>query len=219
MFSVELEAQRQGHSDEGTATGAQRRGHNDKGTTHGYNRTVFVIPESLGNRPLSWEYLKTGDPETGTLGSVSELDPETRTLGSVSELDPETGTLGSTLDGDDTLSRDLERVSVGSLGKWSWDIHSIILDLSTVNFTDTMAIKTLRNICHDFREIEVDVYLAGCQPCVVEELERGLFFSKMLTKAHLFASVHDAVLHCGDHRGSPRPPHHCDRDIGCSTKL
>ncbi|XP_058887319.1 solute carrier family 26 member 6-like [Acipenser ruthenus] len=120
---------------------------------------------------------------------------------------------------DDTLSRDLERVSVGSLGKWSWDIHSIILDLSTVNFTDTMAIKTLRNICHDFREIEVDVYLAGCQPCVVEELERGLFFSKMLTKAHLFASVHDAVLHCGDHRGSPCPPHHCDRDIGCSTKL
>uniref|UniRef100_A0A672Y904 Solute carrier family 26 member 6-like n=1 Tax=Sphaeramia orbicularis TaxID=375764 RepID=A0A672Y904_9TELE len=101
--------------------------------------------------------------------------------------DGDTTTLGSS--SDDTLSRDLERVSLGSLGKWTWDIHSIILDLSTANFIDTVAIKTMRNsVC----------LLAS----VVEQLERGDFFSESITKQCLFASVHDAVLFCLNHRGA-----------------
>lgn len=58
--------------------------------------------------------------------------------------DGDTTTLGSS--SEDTLSHDLERVSLGSLGKWTWDIHSIILDLSTANFIDTVAIKTMKNV-------------------------------------------------------------------------
>lgn len=93
------------------------------------NGTVFVMPETPRN---SWVYLKGIDPDTTTLGSLSDLqDGDIITLGSSSE---------------DTLSRDLERVSLGSLGKWTWDIHSIILDLSPANFIDTVAIKTLRNV-------------------------------------------------------------------------
>uniref|UniRef100_A0AAY4AAX9 STAS domain-containing protein n=1 Tax=Denticeps clupeoides TaxID=299321 RepID=A0AAY4AAX9_9TELE len=127
----------------------------------------------------SWVYLK--DPDMATLGSASELhDGDTTTLGSSSE---------------DTLSHDLERVSLGSLGKWTWDIHSIILDLSPTNFIDTVAIKTMKNIFHDFGEINIDVYIAGCQALVVEQLDRGGFFSESITKKHLFATVHDAVLH------------------------
>uniref|UniRef100_A0A3Q4FYR2 Solute carrier family 26 member 6, like 1 n=1 Tax=Neolamprologus brichardi TaxID=32507 RepID=A0A3Q4FYR2_NEOBR len=96
-----------------------------------------------------WEYLKGGDPDCTSLGWMSELqDGDTTTLGSSSE---------------DTLSQDLERISLGSLGKWTWDIHSIILDLSTANFIDTVAIKTMKNIFQDFSEIDVDVYMAGCQ--------------------------------------------------------
>uniref|UniRef100_A0A3P9K4B7 Solute carrier family 26 member 6, like n=1 Tax=Oryzias latipes TaxID=8090 RepID=A0A3P9K4B7_ORYLA len=158
------------------------------------NGTVFVIPPSP--RTLDghcrWEYLKGGDPDCSSLGWMSELqDGDTTTLGSSSE---------------DTLSRDLERVSLGSLGKWTWDIHSIILDLSTANFTDTVAIKMLRNIFQDFSEIDVDIYLAGCQESVVEQLERGNFFSETITKGNLFASVHDAVLHCLNNRGATSPP-------------
>lgn len=93
------------------------------------NGTVFVMPETPHN---SWVYLKGTDPETTTLGSMSDLqDGDITTLESSSE---------------DTLSRDLERVSLGSLGKWTWDIHSIILDLSSSNFIDTVAIKTLKNV-------------------------------------------------------------------------
>ncbi|XP_073707624.1 solute carrier family 26 member 6, like 1 [Garra rufa] len=154
------------------------------------NSTVFVIPETArtSDGHHTWMYLKGTDPETTTLGSVSDLhDGDTTTLDSSSE---------------DTLSHDLERVSLGSLGKWTWDIHSIILDFSTANFIDTVAIKTLRNIFHDFGEIGVDIYLAGCQALVVEQLERGGFFSDVITEGRVFATVHDAVLYCLKHRGA-----------------
>uniref|UniRef100_A0A8C5A4L3 Solute carrier family 26 member 6, like 1 n=1 Tax=Gadus morhua TaxID=8049 RepID=A0A8C5A4L3_GADMO len=154
------------------------------GENGGGNGTVFVIPDSArhADEQGRWEYLKGGAPDCASLGSVSELQDE----GSSSE---------------DTLSRDLERVSLGSLGKWTWDVHSIVLDLSTANFIDTVAIKTLRSIFRDFDEISVDVYMAGCQAKVVEHLEVGGFFTESVTKRHLFVSVHDAVLYCQNHRG------------------
>ncbi|KAM7402173.1 hypothetical protein PAMP_017437 [Pampus punctatissimus] len=180
------------------------------------NGTVFVIPTTpqTPDGHSRWEYLKGADPDSASLGWMSELqDGDTTTLGSSSE---------------DTLSHDLERVSLGSLGKWTWDIHSIILDLSTANFIDTVAINTMKNIFQDFSEIDVDIYLTGCQgkcipsqilhvycfnldgylisarklfstASVVEQLELGNFFSKSITKRRLFVSVHDAVLYCLDH--------------------
>ncbi|MED6258114.1 hypothetical protein ATANTOWER_003131, partial [Ataeniobius toweri] len=158
------------------------------------NGTVFVIPATprMPDGCSRWEYLKGGDPDTTSLGWMSELqDGDTTTLGSSSE---------------DTLSRDLEQVSLGSLGKWTWDIHSIILDLSTANFIDTVGIQTLKNIFRDFSEIDVDIYVCGCQACVVEQLVLGDFFSETIRKQHLFVSVHDAVLHCLSHRGAALLP-------------
>ncbi|XP_070759222.1 solute carrier family 26 member 6, like 1 [Enoplosus armatus] len=166
----------------------------EQGWTERENGTVFVIPTSprTPDGHCRWEYLKGGDPDCTSLGWMSELpDGDTTTLGSSSE---------------DTLSRDLERVSLGSLGKWTWDIHSIIIDLSTANFIDTVAIKTMKNIFQDFSEIDVDIYMAGCQAPVVEQLELGDFFSESITKRRLFASVHDAVLYCLDHRGATSFP-------------
>ncbi|KAI4892770.1 hypothetical protein NFI96_032323 [Prochilodus magdalenae] len=161
------------------------------------NSTVFVMPETPHN---SWVYLKGMDPETSTLGSVSySQDGDITTLGSSSE---------------DTLSRDLERVSLGSLGKWTWDIHSIILDVSPANFIDTVAIKTLRNIFHDFGEIDVDIYMAGCQAPVVEQLEQGGFFSEV-AKECLFTTVHDAVLYCLNHRGAGTLPNYETTLVSC----
>uniref|UniRef100_A0AAX7W3H2 STAS domain-containing protein n=1 Tax=Astatotilapia calliptera TaxID=8154 RepID=A0AAX7W3H2_ASTCA len=174
------------------------------------NGTVFVIPTTPRTPDGRWEYLKGGDPDCTSLGWMSELqDGDTTTLGSSSE---------------DTLSQDLERMSLGSLGKWTWDIHSIILDLSTANFIDTVAIKTMKNIFQDFSEIDVDVYMAGCQASVVEQLEHGDFFSEKITKRRLFASVHDAVLHCLNHRGAttiPRyePSCNCCTSDACKEKL
>nr|XP_055044745.1 solute carrier family 26 member 6 isoform X2 [Misgurnus anguillicaudatus] len=76
------------------------------------------------------------------------------------------------------------------------DKHSIILDFSTVSFIDTVTLKTLTNIFRDFAEVDITVYIAGCQGCVVQQLERGRFFTDSVTKNRLFPSIHDAVLHC-----------------------
>ncbi|XP_062397531.1 solute carrier family 26 member 6 [Sardina pilchardus] len=97
--------------------------------------------------------------------------------------------------------------------------HSIILDLSTVGFADTVALKTLKNICRDFGEVDMTVYLAGCQVCVVRQLERGGFFSASIPKSRLFPSIHDAVLHCLNHMGKDLPSYDCALEMACGTQL
>uniref|UniRef100_A0A7N8WNV0 Solute carrier family 26 member 6, like 2 n=1 Tax=Mastacembelus armatus TaxID=205130 RepID=A0A7N8WNV0_9TELE len=77
------------------------------------------------------------------------------------------------------------------------DTHSIILDMTTTSFVDT---KTNRDVClvsqifRDFEELHLDVYLAGCQACVVKQLETIGFFSDTIPKSRLFVTIHDAVL-------------------------
>uniref|UniRef100_A0A8C5DBM6 Solute carrier family 26 member 6-like n=1 Tax=Gouania willdenowi TaxID=441366 RepID=A0A8C5DBM6_GOUWI len=66
-------------------------------------------------------------------------------------------------------------------------LRTIILDLSTVNFLDTVGIKTLRNV-------GTQSYTCT-NTSVVEHLETGGFFNDKVTKSCLFNSIHDAVLH------------------------
>ncbi|CAJ1050690.1 solute carrier family 26 member 6%2C like isoform X1 [Xyrichtys novacula] len=200
VFSVEEEAKTWGDMGMGDVE-------DEQDWTERENGTVFVIPTTprTPDGQCRWEYLKGGNPDCTSLGWMSEQDGDTTTLGSSS---------------DDTLSRDLDRVSLGSLGKWTWDIHSIIIDLSTANFIDTVALKTIKNIFLDFSEIDVNIYLAGCQASVVEQFERGDFFSETITKRRLFASVHDAVLYCLNHHGATLfPRYEPTGDTNDSTKL
>ncbi|XP_029013302.1 solute carrier family 26 member 6-like [Betta splendens] len=71
----------------------------------------------------------------------------------------------------------------------------LVLDLSPVNFLDTVGVKTLRNIQRDYGEIGIEVILAGCQGGVVDNLQTGGFFTGKVTKSCLFTTVHDAVLY------------------------
>ncbi|NXD14004.1 S26A6 protein, partial [Nothocercus nigrocapillus] len=89
-----------------------------------------------------------------------------------------------------------------SLGLPVPDFHTVILDFSPVNFVDTVSIKILKNIFRDFREVEVDVFVAGCPASVIVQLERGNFFSETITKHQFFASVHDAVVHVTGQRAA-----------------
>ncbi|KAG9340301.1 hypothetical protein JZ751_021748 [Albula glossodonta] len=59
-------------------------------------------------------------------------------------------------------------------------------------YVDALAEKIRR----DYGEIGVEVFLSGCQDCVLENLETGGFFNEKVTKAIIFSTVHDAVLHC-----------------------
>ncbi|XP_056628608.1 solute carrier family 26 member 6 [Triplophysa dalaica] len=86
--------------------------------------------------------------------------------------------------------------------------EAIILDLSPVNFLDTVGVKTLRNIYKDYGEAGVEVYLCGCQRDVVESMEKGDFFNEKVTKSILFSSVHDAVLYCQEGNKEAMPGTH-----------
>ncbi|XP_061592008.1 solute carrier family 26 member 6-like [Cololabis saira] len=93
--------------------------------------------------------------------------------------------------------------------------HSIILDISTTSFVDTATAKTLTNIFRDFGEVDLDIYLAGCQAVVVEQLERAEFFEDSFPKSRLFVSVHDAVLHILKKLGQTDVM----IDVTCDTKM
>ncbi|XP_032145637.1 solute carrier family 26 member 6 isoform X6 [Sapajus apella] len=99
-------------------------------------------------------------------------------------------------------SKALDVSTLKALGLPQPDFHSLILDLSALSFVDTVCLKSLKNIFRDFREIEVEVYMAACHSPVISQLEAGHFFDASVTKKHLFASVHDAVTFALQH---PRP--------------
>ncbi|NXA03317.1 S26A2 protein, partial [Sapayoa aenigma] len=70
--------------------------------------------------------------------------------------------------------------------------HTIVIDCCAVQFLDTAGIRTLKEVCKDYKEIDVHVLLAQCNPSVRSSLIRGEFFKE--GEDHLlFHSVHQAV--------------------------
>ncbi|KAM4738329.1 solute carrier family 26 member 6 [Anableps anableps] len=108
----------------------------------------------------------------------------------------------------------------GKKSKGRSGTHSIILDVSMTSSVDTVVVKTLKNIFRDFGDVGMAIYLAGCQACVVEQMERANFFSESIPKSCLFVSVHDAVLHIFKKQGQEdnifqRRIRHLDMAAGC----
>lgn len=82
--------------------------------------------------------------------------------------------------------------------------HTIVIDCCAVQFLDTAGIRTLKEVCKDYGEIDVQVLLAQCNPSVRSSLIRGEFF-KQGEDHLLFHSVHQAVdfaLSAQEHRGT-----------------
>ncbi|XP_053321671.1 pendrin-like [Spea bombifrons] len=80
-------------------------------------------------------------------------------------------------------------------------LHSIIFDFSQVTFLDVVAVDALKMILREFKMIDVNVYIAGCDDNVFEKLEDFSFFDKTFKPDICFVSIHDAVLYIEDCRG------------------
>nr|ABQ01444.1 solute carrier family 26 member 6 [Opsanus beta] len=115
--------------------------------------------------------------------------------------------------GDSSISRVTYDEEVGK--DTGPDTHSIILDISTTSFVDTATVKTLKNIFRDFGEIDLDIYLAGCQGCIMEQLETAGLFSESIPKSRVFVSIHDAVLHILKNTRQTD----CVLDVPCTTQM
>lgn len=78
------------------------------------------------------------------------------------------------------------------LGSEAVGFHTIVIDCCAVQFLDTAGIRTLKEVCKDYGDIDVHVLLAQCNPSVRSSLLRGEFFRE--GEDHLlFHSVHQAV--------------------------
>ncbi|XP_060759483.1 prestin [Neoarius graeffei] len=75
-------------------------------------------------------------------------------------------------------------------------VHSIILDLSSVNFMDSVGAKAIKSVIKEFAAIDVKIVLAGCNRTLLSDLRTLQFFSSPVTLDMVFPTVHDAVLHC-----------------------
>ncbi|XP_066217535.1 testis anion transporter 1 [Saccopteryx leptura] len=73
-------------------------------------------------------------------------------------------------------------------------VHTIILDFSMVQFVDSQASVTLRQMCNAFHNANILVLIAGSHSSVVRAFEKNDFFDAGITKAQLFLTLHDAVL-------------------------
>ncbi|XP_050412379.1 prestin isoform X2 [Patella vulgata] len=75
------------------------------------------------------------------------------------------------------------------------NVHSIIIDCSTMSYVDSVGVKVLGQIINEYKTIDIQVYLAQCKAGIREMFEKTDFYTTMY-KEWLFVSIHDAVLAC-----------------------
>ncbi|XP_063304162.1 pendrin-like isoform X2 [Pelobates fuscus] len=78
------------------------------------------------------------------------------------------------------------------------NIHSIILDFGQITFLDVAAVEALKMILREYKRIDVNVYIAGCDDNVFETLENCGFFDNIIKPEIFFLTIHDAVLYIED---------------------
>ncbi|XP_077492406.1 prestin-like [Amblyomma americanum] len=70
----------------------------------------------------------------------------------------------------------------------------IIFDFSRVSFVDGTSINTMMEVCKEYRDMGISIFLAACSVSVFRMLKKGGVLD-VLPTAKFFPSVHDAVLH------------------------
>uniref|UniRef100_A0A8C6ZN57 Sulfate transporter n=1 Tax=Nothoprocta perdicaria TaxID=30464 RepID=A0A8C6ZN57_NOTPE len=80
------------------------------------------------------------------------------------------------------------------------DFQAIIVDCSSISFLDTTGVNTLKEILKDYKELNISVLLACCNPSVIDSLKRGGYFGKDFGNMQelLFYSIHNAVQFARD---------------------
>ncbi|XP_075130169.1 chloride anion exchanger-like [Leptodactylus fuscus] len=81
------------------------------------------------------------------------------------------------------------------------ELHSLILDFTTVSFIDMSGMKVLKGMLKEFNKVEVDTYIANADCSILDKLKRSEFFDKDIKTSIFFLTVHDAVLHVLEKRG------------------
>ncbi|KAH3816869.1 hypothetical protein DPMN_118393 [Dreissena polymorpha] len=76
---------------------------------------------------------------------------------------------------------------------WQPPIKVIIIDLSVVNYIDSVGVKTLSSIVTQYKEVGIKTFIAGSKPDVRTML-RTADFTKTIDYSSLYSTVHEAVV-------------------------
>uniref|UniRef100_A0A3B5AY70 Solute carrier family 26 member 6-like n=1 Tax=Stegastes partitus TaxID=144197 RepID=A0A3B5AY70_9TELE len=190
-----------------------------KAIKHSSNGT-FALKETEMNKRKVPEERNGQSQGNGVVLSVTETTANGFSKGQVNwAYQPDTTMSDSDSDtgchGDDSITQVSHHSDEDKGRACRSDTHSIILDISTTSFVDTVSVKTLKSIFKDFGQVDLEIYLAGCQACVVEQLETAGFFSDSIPKSRLFVTVHDAVLHILKKLGQKD----FVLDVSCNTQM
>uniref|UniRef100_A0A8C9NIQ7 Sulfate transporter n=1 Tax=Serinus canaria TaxID=9135 RepID=A0A8C9NIQ7_SERCA len=84
------------------------------------------------------------------------------------------------------------------------DFQALVVDCSSISFLDTTGVNTLKEILKDYKNLNISVLLACCNPSVIDSLKRGGYFGKDFgcMQEMLFYSIHNAVLFAKDQNTS-----------------
>ncbi|XP_060913165.1 solute carrier family 26 member 6 [Labrus mixtus] len=85
--------------------------------------------------------------------------------------------------------------SSSSSQMWT-DTHCLVLDLSSVNFMDSTAMKSFCKVIEDLEVHGVSVFLATCPENISSQLQTQVCIPDVLPGSRLFPSVHHAVQRC-----------------------
>ncbi|KAK6298722.1 hypothetical protein J4Q44_G00302320 [Coregonus suidteri] len=72
------------------------------------------------------------------------------------------------------------------------NFHSLVIDCSPVLFLDTAGVNALKEVCKDYKELGVQVFLAQCNTSVLESLDRGGYYPEE-EKENMFFTISNAV--------------------------
>ncbi|XP_077566074.1 prestin isoform X2 [Stigmatopora nigra] len=75
-------------------------------------------------------------------------------------------------------------------------VRSVILDWTHVAFVDSVGAKAIKQVIREYAEVDIGVFIAGCDRNVLSELDQLQFFTGIIKREMLFPTLHDAVLHC-----------------------
>uniref|UniRef100_A0A8D0KYB0 Solute carrier family 26 member 1 n=1 Tax=Strix occidentalis caurina TaxID=311401 RepID=A0A8D0KYB0_STROC len=82
------------------------------------------------------------------------------------------------------------------------DFQALVVDCSSISFLDTTGVNTLKEILKDYKDLNISVLLACCNPSVTDSLKRGGYFGKDCGSMQemLFYSIHNAVQFAKDQK-------------------
>ena len=78
------------------------------------------------------------------------------------------------------------------------NLRVIVLDCSAMTYVDIMGLDAIAQMHGDFKNLEVELVLAGCNRSLIQKLHQKGLYGHEESKLKIYIGVHDAVVACSN---------------------